>query len=106
MPELIFSKVKIYDNNVNAKFQGKKVPKENASYTRFLSIMLYSVVKVRKNYYPQTHLEEYKYETKNANMENLINYELEASSSDDETDSDSDNNETVSDNKKDNDESH
>ena len=68
--------------------------------------MLYSVVKVTKRYYPQTHLEEYKYETKNANMENLINYELEASSSDDETDSDSDNNETVSDNKKDNDESH
>ena len=89
MPELIFSKVKIYDNNVNAKFQGKKVPKENASYTRFLSIMLYSVVKVRKNYYPQTHLEEYKYETKNAIMKNLINYELEVSSSDDETDSDS-----------------
>ena len=51
--------------------------------------MLYSVVKVRKNYYPQTHLEEYKYETKNAIMKNLINYELEVSSSDDGTDSDS-----------------
>ena len=84
-------------------FKAKKCQKKCIIY---VFIRLYSVVKVKKKYYPQIHLEEYKYEIKNANMENLINYELEASSSDDETDSDSDNNETVSDNKKDNDESH
>ena len=67
--------------------------------------MIDSVVKVKKKYYPQTLLEECKYETKNIKMENLINDELETSSSDDETDSDIGNDETESDNKKDNDES-
>ena len=61
--------------------------------------MLNSVVKIEKKYYPQTHLEECKYETKKIKMENLINDELKAGSSDDETD------ETESENKIDNDES-
>ena len=71
----------------------------------FLSLMIYSVVKVKKKYYPETLLEECKYETQNIKMENLINDKLETSSSDDETDSDTDNDETESDNEKDNDES-
>ena len=61
--------------------------------------MLNSVVKIEKKYYPQTLLEECKYETKKIKMENLINDELKAGSSDDETD------ETESENKIDNDES-
>ena len=48
--------------------------------------MLNSVVKIEKKYYPQTLLEECKYETKKIKMENLINDELKAGSSDDETD--------------------
>ena len=42
----------------------KKVPKENASYKSLLLIMLHSIVKVKKRYYPQTFLEESKYELK------------------------------------------
>ena len=61
--------------------------------------MLNSFVKIEKKYYPQTLLEECKYETKKIKMENLINDELKAGSSDDETD------ETESENKIDNDES-
>ena len=53
--------------------------------------MLDSVVKVKKKYYPQTVLEEYKYEIKKTNMENLINDDLKPISSDDETENDSDN---------------
>ena len=49
--------------------------------------MLASVVKARKKYYPQTLLEECKYEIKKVKMENFINDDLETSSSDDETDS-------------------
>ena len=75
------------------------MPKENASYKCLSLIMLNSVVKIEKKYYPQTHLEECKYETKKIKMENLINDELKAGSSDDETD------ETESENKIDNDES-
>ena len=61
-------KIKIYDNNVNTNFHGKKIPKENASYKCFSLIMLDSVVKVKKKYYPQTLLEECKYEIKKTKM--------------------------------------
>ena len=42
--------------------------------------MLDSVVRIKKKYYPQTLLEECKYEIKKTKMENLTNDELEASS--------------------------
>ena len=42
----------------------KQVPKENASYKSLLLIILDSIVKVKKRYYPQTFLEESKYELK------------------------------------------
>ena len=45
--------------------------------------MLYSVIRVSKNYYPQTLLEKCKYEIKKIKMENLINDDLDLSSSDD-----------------------
>ena len=84
--------------------KAKKCQKKT-HHMSFLSLMIYSVVKVKKKYYPETLLEECKYETQNIKMENLINDKLETSSSDDETDSDTDNDETESDNEKDNDES-
>ena len=53
--------------------------------------MLDSVIRVSKKYYPQTLLQECKCEIKNTKMENLINDELDLSSSDDETKNESDN---------------
>ena len=49
--------------------------------------------------------EECKYEIRKTKIENLIDYELEASSSDDEADFASDDDEKESDDEKDNDES-
>ena len=77
-------KMKIYDGNVNTNFQGKKAPKENASY-------IDSVVKVKKKYSLQTLLEDCKHEIKKTKIENFISDELEPRSSDNETESDSDN---------------
>ena len=54
-------------------------------------IMLDSVIGVNKKYYPQTLLEERKYEIKKKKMENFINDNLDLSLSDNETDSVSDN---------------
>ena len=54
-------------------------------------IMLDSVIRVSKKYYPQTLLEECKYEIKKTKMENLINDDLDLSSSDHEIDNESDN---------------
>ena len=97
--QYIKTKIKTHDKNGNTTFQGKNVPIENASCKCLSLIMLYFVVKVKEKYYPQTLLEECKYEIKKNKMENLIIDELETSSSDDETDTDSDNDDEF-DNKK------
>ena len=60
----IKTKIKIYDGKVTTNFRGKKVPKENASYKCLSLIMLDSIFKVNKKYYPQALLEECKYEIK------------------------------------------
>ena len=52
--------------------------------------MLNFVIKVSKKFYLQTLLEECKYEIKKNKMENLINEDLDPSSSD-ESDNESDN---------------
>ena len=49
----IKTKVKMYDNKVNTNFQGKETPKGDFSYKCLSLIMLDSVVKVGKKYYPQ-----------------------------------------------------
>ena len=86
----IKTKIKMYEDRVNTIFQGKKVPKENASYKCLSLIMLDSVIRANKKFYPQTLLEECKYVIRKNKMENLINNDLSLSSSD-ESDSESDN---------------
>ena len=44
----IKTKIKIYEDRVNTNFQGKRVPKENASYNCLALIMLDSVIRVNK----------------------------------------------------------
>ena len=75
---------------MNVNFQGKEVPKENASYKCLSLIMLDSVIRVNKKYYLQTLLEECKYVVRKNKMENVINYDLDLSSSD-ESDDETDN---------------
>ena len=87
----IEAKIKSYGDKVNTNFQGKRIPKENASYKCLSLVMLDSVIRVSKKYYPQTLLEECKYEIKKIKMENLINDDSDLSSSNHETDSESDN---------------
>ena len=46
----IKTKIKSYGDKVNTNFQGKKIPKENASY-KFLSLIIPdSVIRVNKKY--------------------------------------------------------
>ena len=54
----IQAKIKSYVDKVNTNFQGKKILKENALYKCLSLVMLDSVIKVSKKYYPQTLLEE------------------------------------------------
>ena len=58
------------------------MPKEKAPCKCLSIIMLESVIKAKKKYYPQTLLEECKYEPKKIKMENLTDDDLENSSAD------------------------
>ena len=90
----IKTKIKMYENRVNTNFQGKKVPKENASCNCLSLIALDSVIRANKMYYPQALLEECKYVIRKNKMENLINDDLDLSSFgefDNESDNESDN---------------
>ena len=103
----IKTKIKIYAGSIITNFQGKKMLNKKAPCKCLSIIMLDSVIKANKKYYPQTLLEECKYEPKKIKIENFIDDDLEKSSSDEsgsESDNDS-NDETKSDDEKDHDES-
>ena len=74
----------MYDNKVNTNFQGKETPKGDSSYKCLSLIMLDSVEKVRKKYYPQVLLKECKYVKRKNKMFNYINDDLEMTSSNDD----------------------
>ena len=63
------TKIKMYEDT---NFQGKKVPKENASYKCLSLIMLDSVIRANKKFYPQALLDEYKYAIRKNKMETLL----------------------------------
>ena len=90
--KFINTKIKMYGDRVNTNFLGKKVPKENASYKCLSLIILDSVIRANKKFYPQILLEECKYVIRKNKIENLINNDLSLSSSDDnDSDNESDN---------------
>ena len=74
------------------------MPKEKAPCKCLSIIMLDSVIKANKKYYPQTFLEECKYVQEKIKTENYIDENLEKGESDsdsnDETESDIDNDES------------
>ena len=91
----IKTKMKIYDGGMVTKSQCKKMPKEKAPCKCLSIIMLDSVIKANKKYYPQKFLEECKYVPEKVKIENHIDDDLKKSESDsnsnDETESDIDN---------------
>ena len=84
----IKTKIKIYAGSMIKNFHNKKMPKEKAPCKCLSIIMLDSVIKANKKYYPQTLLEECKYKQK---IEKLIDDDFEKSDFDNETESDNDN---------------
>ena len=95
--EYIKTKRKIYADNMITNFHNKKMPKEKAPCKCLSIIMLDSVIKANKKYYPQLYLEECKYVQKKIKSENYIDEDLEKiwsdSDSNDETETDIDNDE-------------
>ena len=88
----IKTNIKTYAGNIITNFHNKKMPKEKAPCKCLSIIMIDSVIKANKKYYPRTLLEECKYTQEKIKIENYINEHLEDSESDSHT-----NNETESD---------
>ena len=93
----IKTKRKIYAGRIITNFHNKKVPKEKAPCKCLSIIMIHSVIRANKKYYPQTFLEECKYVQEKIKIENYIDEDLEksesGSESNDEAESDIDNDE-------------
>ena len=93
----IKTKIKINAGSIITNSHTKKMPKEKAPCKCLSIIMIDSVVRANKKYYPQTLLEECKYTQEKIKIENYINDDLEDSDSDsdfnNETESDIDNEE-------------
>ena len=83
----IKTKRKIYAGSMITNFHNKKMPKEKAPCKCLSIIMLDSVIKANKKYYPQTLLEECKYVQEKIKIEKLTDDDSEKS----ESDSDSNN---------------
>ena len=69
------------------------MPQEKARWKCLSIIMVDSIIKANKKYYPQTLLKECKYVQQKIKTENYFDEDLEASDSNDETESDIDNDE-------------
>ena len=93
----IKTKIKTNGDSVITSFHSKKTPKQKAPCRCLSIIMLDSVIKAKKKYYPQTLLGECKYEQKRIKIENLTDDDLAKSEydsdSNDEAESDIDNDE-------------
>ena len=87
----IKTKIKIYAGSMVRNFHNKKIPEEKAPCKCLSIIMLDSVIKANKKYYPQTFLEECKYVQEKIKIENHIDDDFKShSDSNDKTESDID----------------
>ena len=73
----IKAKIRIYAGSIITNFRNKKILKENAQCKCLSIIMLDSVIKANKKYYPQTLLEERKYVQEKIKIESLIDDEYD-----------------------------
>ena len=73
----IKTKIKIYAGCMITNLYNKKMPKEKTPCKCLSTIMLDSVIKVNKKYYPETFLEECKYAQEKIKFENHIDDDLE-----------------------------
>ena len=77
----IKTKIKIYAGSTITNFHKNKTAKEKALCKCLSMIMLDSVIKTNKKYYPQILLEECKYVQEKIKTEHYINEDLEKSES-------------------------
>ena len=80
----IKTKTNLCNNKTNTNFHDNKIPEEGVRCVCLSVILLDSIVKVGKRYYPKSLLKKCKYAVKN--IKNVIGEELDLDESDDEHD--------------------
>ena len=86
----IKTKIKVYAGSMITNLHNKKIPKEKSPCKCLSIIMLDSVIKANKKYYPQTFLEECNYVQEKIKTENYIDDDFEKSESDNDSNDDYD----------------
>ena len=76
----IKAKAREFDGVIKTNFLGDKIPKENKHYTCIDCVTIDSVMKMRKENYPQGYLEECKYQMKKTKISKFIEAGLESGS--------------------------
>ena len=75
------AKIKSYNGKINTNFYNDKIPKEDSQFICLSVILIDSVFRTSKNYYPQLFLEECKYVIKEKISEYITdNIEISSSS--------------------------
>ena len=78
-----YPKLKFYNGKINTNFENNKIPKADSEYICLSIILLNSVFKTVKNYYPQMFLEECKYVVNKKKIPKYIIDDTEISSDSD-----------------------
>ena len=78
----------MYSRKINTNFHNDKIPKEGSQFISLSVILIDSVFRTDKTYYPQVFLEECKYVVKENKMPEYITDDIEISSNSDREDSD------------------
>ena len=77
------AKIKAYNGKINTNFHNNKMPKEGSQFICLSVILIDSIFRTGKNYYPQVFLEECKYVVKEKKMPEYITDDIEISSTSD-----------------------
>ena len=85
------TKIKLYNGKINTNFHNNKIPNEGSQYICLSVILLDSVFRTGKNYYPQVFLEECEHVAKEKKIPKYIIDDIEISSDSDEDNSDEEN---------------
>ena len=86
------AKIKSYNGKINTKFHNNEIPKGGSQFICLSVILINSVVRTGKSYYPQVLFEECKYVVQEKEMPEFITDNIEISFDDsDKEDSDEEN---------------
>ena len=85
------AKIKFYNGKINTNFHDNRMPRDGSQFICLSVILINSVFRADKNYYPQVFLEECKYVVKKKKIPKYIIDDIEVSSNSDRENSDEEN---------------